>query len=100
MSAWLHSAAVRAAVVAGAAAVAVAAAGFIGGWISASYQSASEREKLQATMLLELVRLQGIGQVEFARQMIQAGFIKDPDGSICVNYVGQGCPLKVLKTSN
>jgi hypothetical protein len=100
MSAWLESATVRAAVVAGAAAVAVAVASAIRGWISASYQSASGAENLQATMLLELVRLHdAVDRAEFARRMIQAGIIKDPDGSICAVYVGKGCPLHVLKAN-
>jgi hypothetical protein len=97
---WLGSATVRAAVVAGSAAVAVAVASAIGGWISASYQSASEKEKLQATILVDLVHSNDSGRVEYTRRLIQSGILKDPDGSICMAFIGNACPLSVLQPSH
>src|SRR5436305_148328 len=94
---WRNSAVVRAAEIGAAAVLAGALAGAIGGGISAKYQRASAAEKLQAEVLLDLVHSAPMPRMEYTRRMIQAGILKDPDGSICMAFVGQGCPLSVLK---
>ena len=99
MNGWMQSATVRAAVVAGSAAVAVAVAGAIGGWISSVYQRASEAEKLQTTIVVDLIHVSDSARAEYARRLIQAGVLKDSDGSICRAFVGQGCPLPILKAN-
>ena len=102
---WTNSA-VLAALVIGGSAVFGAAANLITSSISASYQSATEMKKLQATMLLAILQENEPsyvpGRNEAMRKeritiAIQSGIISDEDGSICMAFVKEGCPVKVLK---
>jgi hypothetical protein len=89
----MSSPTVRASVVAAAAAVAVAIAGLIGGLFSAYFQSKSDSEKLQSTILTELVKRSDADRAEHTKRLIQAGVLKDDDGVICRTFVQQGCPI-------
>jgi hypothetical protein len=96
----MNSATVRASVVGAAAAVAVAVAGVIGGSIGAYFQHKSDSEKLQATILVELVRNNDQLRAEYTSHLLRAGILKDNDGAICRAFVKVGvCPIKAL-TSN
>ena len=102
---WTNSA-VLAALVIGGSAVFGATANLVTNSISASYQSATEIKKMQATMLLAILQENEPsyvpGRNEAMRKeritiAIQSGLISDDDGSICMAFVKEGCPIKVLK---
>lgn len=96
---WMSSPTVRAAAIGAAAAIAVAVAGLIGGSISAYFQGKSDSEKLQATLLMELVRSNESGRIEYTRRLLEAGVLKDDDGAICRAFIEQGCPIKPLRSN-
>jgi hypothetical protein len=61
---------------------------------------------MQATMLLAILQENEpsyvLGRNEAMRKeritiAIQSGLISDDDGSICMAFVKEGCPIKVLK---
>lgn len=96
---------VLAALIAGAAALGVAAAGAISGSISAAYQNAAEGEKDRGDLLIHALlafdphKTQQQNQDDLSQRvkiLIQSGIIPDDNGSICRAFVGGNCPLKVL----
>ena len=89
---------VLAAAIGAGASIGVAVAGVIGGSISAYYQRLSDTDKLRTSLVLNIAS-QGSasGRVEVARALIESGVLPDPDGSICMAFVGMGCPLKIAK---
>ena len=101
---WTNSA-VLAALVIGGATVFGAIANLVTTSISASYQSSAEMKKLQATMLLNILEENsqyGPAQIEAMRKeriilALQSGLISDDNGSICMAFVKEGCPIKILK---
>jgi hypothetical protein len=102
---WTNSA-VLAALVIGGAAVFGAIANLVTTSISASYQSSAEMKKLQATMLLAILQENEPsyvpGRNEAMRKeritlALQFGLFSDDNGSICMAFVKEGCPIKVLK---
>jgi hypothetical protein len=100
------SPAVQAAIVGAFAAISVAIAGLITGWISAKYQSTAEVEKARGTLLLTTLLAYEPTQVpgrneqnlkDRIKVLIQSGVMVDKEGSICMAVIKEGCPITVLK---
>ncbi len=89
---------VLAAVIAAGASIGVALAGVVIGSISAYYQRQSDSDKLRTTLIINISSQGEAGRrADVARALIESGVLPDQDGSICMAFVGKGCPLKVLK---
>jgi hypothetical protein len=86
-----------AAVVAAAATVGVAVAGAVGGAISAYFQHKTDMAKFETETLLALLKLNAGEREEYTSRLIQAGKLSDPDGAVCLAFVGRSCPIKVMK---
>jgi len=100
---WMSSPSVRAAAVGAAAAVAVALTSLIGGWVSGSYQAASDAKRLQLTMVLEIIKLEPPQRPLAAAELLRSGLLKDSDGSICRAFLSNpdaDCPIGPAKKSN
>jgi Na+/glutamate symporter len=95
----LQRPAIFAAVVAAAATVGIAVAGAIGGAISAYFQHKTDLAKFETETLLTLLKLNAGEREEYTSRLIQAGKLRDPDGAVCMAFVGKSCPIKVMKTS-
>jgi hypothetical protein len=103
---WYLHPAVIAAVVVGAATVLAAIVNLITSWITLSYDTTFEQEKSKTTVLLGILQEYNPNMVsERNEQMmkdriiiaIQSGLISDENGSVCLAFLKQGCPIKVLK---
>jgi hypothetical protein len=97
---------VLAAIVVALAAVFTALMSVLTNSITASYQSASDREKSKTAVLLSILQEYNTGMVPGRNEQmmkdritiaIQSGLISDEDGSICLAFLKQGCPVKVLR---
>jgi len=96
----------EAATVAAATGVLIASVTALSGQMSAYFQAEAAKEKVRADVLLPIVQeyestLVPARNDENRRQrvtiLIQSGVLADPDGSICMAVVKEGCPLAVLK---
>jgi hypothetical protein len=99
---WLRSPTVRASVVGAAAALGVAAATFISATVTSCSERASDAEKAQMTMLLEIVKLPEAQRPGAATQLLRSGLLKDPKGEICKAFLmnpATECPIKPEKAN-
>ena len=75
-------------------------AGAISGVVSGIYLRQSDAEKLRLSLILNITSRPPEQQAEIARRFIQSGLLRDPDGALCMAFIGKDCPLKILKASN
>jgi hypothetical protein len=102
---YLHPAVISALVVA-AATVLAAIVSLITNWITLSYDTTFEQDKNKTTVLLGILQDYNPNMVPPRNEQmmkdritiaIQSGLISDEDGSICLAFLKQGCPVKVLR---
>lgn len=107
-SGWkrLKHPAVAAALITGWVALASGIGSGIFGWVSSSTQARVELKKFQDTIVLNILQENEPSYVparneEMRKQRIriaiESGIIADENGSICRAFVGEGCPIKVLR---
>lgn len=79
----------------------VALASLISGAISGYFQRQSDIDKLKTTLVIGIanynVNVNHVSRAEYTKKLIESGVLPDDDGAICMAFVGEGCPLKVLK---
>jgi hypothetical protein len=75
------------------------------GWKTSSDQASTERQKNQNTILLAILQEYDTNatpgrnaetRAERIKIGIQSRLISDDDGSICMAFIGSGCPIKVI----
>jgi hypothetical protein len=84
----------------------VAIASLLFGWVTSCSQENLERQKLQSSILLGILQQYQPNMVpgrneamlkERVKVAIQSGMISDDDGRICMAFITEGCPIKILK---